>query len=241
MSGVTRYVVDNSIRFLGWLHQNQRIKLKEGGIVKVNLGCGLSVAPGWINIDGSPNAIAANLPKQLHKISYRISGAHQYYSLETYCSILGESEFIHHDLSYGIPLDDNTADFVYTSHFIEHLDRAVATRLLADVWRVLKPQGVLRVGVPDLAMAWVMYQRGEKERMLNDYFFIDGATGYSMHRYLYDYDMLSSLLSQLGFVEIARTQYQEGATPNLELLDNRAEYTLFIEARKPMSSLERNR
>lgn len=239
MSRIARTVVDQSIRFLGWLHKNQRIKLKAPGIAKINLGCGLTVAPGWINIDGSPNAIAANLPPQLQKISYRISGAHQYYSLETYRATLGENEFVHHDLSYGIPLDDNTADFIYSSHFIEHLDRHVARKLLADVLRVLKPNGVMRIGVPDLAIAWEMYQRGEKERMLHDYFFIDGATGYSMHHYMYDYEMMSSLLSDLGFVEIVRTQYQHGATPDLGVLDNRGEYTLFVEARKPVPALDR--
>ena len=32
------------------------------GVKAVNIGCGLSIAPGWINIDNSPNARLAKYP-----------------------------------------------------------------------------------------------------------------------------------------------------------------------------------
>jgi hypothetical protein len=33
------------------------------GAIALNLGCGLSIAPGWINIDNSPNARLAKYPR----------------------------------------------------------------------------------------------------------------------------------------------------------------------------------
>lgn len=232
-----RKLIDTVTRWVGWVRKNQCVSFPEVAPIKVNLGCGLSVAPGWINIDGSLNALAANMPSSLQKIAYKMSGSRQFFTEEAYLSILADNKFVHHDLSYGIPLADNSADFIYSSHFLEHLDRGIAKQLIAESFRVLRPNGVIRIGVPDLAYAWILYQRGEKERMLHDYFFIDGATGFSQHRYLYDSQMLGDLLLQCGFNCIQRTEFQQGITPDLVLLDNRLEYTLFMEAQKPNQSI----
>lgn len=105
--------------------------------------------------------------------------------------------------------------------------------LLDECYRALKPGGALRIAVPDLEHAWRMYQAGDKERMLHDYFFIDGATGFSQHRYLYDYEMLSQILKEMGYANIVRATIRQGIVPDLDLLDNRADYTLFVEAQKP--------
>ena len=229
-----RNVVDWITAAIGWLRRKQRIEVSALPCVKVNLGCGLSLAPGWINIDCSFNALAANAPRWLQPLAYRLSGAHNFYTEDDYCRTLRSNHFVHHDLSFSIPLGDRVADFVFSSHFLEHLDRLVARRLLLETYRILKPGGVVRIGVPDLEYAWVLYQRGDKARMLHDYFFIEGATGYSRHRYVYDYEMLSHILMEVGFVDVYRASFQQGWKPDLELLDNRADYTLFVEARRPL-------
>ncbi len=43
--------------------------------VRLNLGCGLSVAKDWVNIDGSLNALVAVMPSVLHGLMYRLTGA----------------------------------------------------------------------------------------------------------------------------------------------------------------------
>lgn len=57
---------------------------------------------------------------------------------------------LHHDLRKGVPFPDGSADAVYSSHVLEHLERDVVPAVLAESLRVLKPGGVLRVVVPDL-------------------------------------------------------------------------------------------
>ncbi|HEU5408918.1 MAG TPA: methyltransferase domain-containing protein [Nitrospira sp.] len=54
------------------------------------------------------------------------------------------------DLRQGLPLPDATCDAVYSSHTIEHFDRAGARRFLLECCRVLKPGGILRLVAPDL-------------------------------------------------------------------------------------------
>lgn len=215
-----------------WTRRNQRKRLANNGPVKLNLGSGLQVAKGWVNIDGSLNSLVAPTPRWIISLAYSFSGARQYYSKAFYCDTLRNNVFMHHNLHYGIPLEDQTADFIFSSHFLEHLDRASGRRLLEECFRVLKGDGVLRIAVPDLEYAWEMYRGGEKDHMLHDFFFTE-EIGFGEHRYAYDYEMLETLLRELGFGQIQRAEFQEGATPDLEFLDNREGYTLFVEARRP--------
>ena len=56
------------------------------------------------------------------------------------------------DLRRGLPLASNAADACYSSHVLEHLTRAEADPFIAEQFRVLRPNGVIRVVVPDLAV-----------------------------------------------------------------------------------------
>ncbi len=62
-----------------------------------------------------------------------------------------------HDLSKGIPFENDSVDAVYHSHFLEHLERAAAKDLLIEIRRVLKPGGVVRIVVPDFERACRSY------------------------------------------------------------------------------------
>jgi predicted SAM-dependent methyltransferase len=50
----------------------------------------------------------------------------------------------------GLDFPENTFDVVYSSHFVEHLDLKQLDRVLKEVFRVLKPRGIIRVATPDL-------------------------------------------------------------------------------------------
>lgn len=233
---VRRWAIGVTTAVLAWSHRRQRVP-PGASPVKVNVGCGLSVAEGWINIDGSISAWVAALPKPFHRLAYRLSGAHDYFTLDEYCRVLRHHRFVHHELAYGLPLADGTVDFILMSHLLEHLDRRQAASLLGECLRVLKEGGVIRVAVPDLEKAWRMYGRGEKERMLHDFFFVEALAAYAHHRWAYDFDLLGASLRAAGFTGIERCACGQGATPDLTALDNRAEYTLYVEARRPASEI----
>lgn len=231
MRGLRR-IVDTGTFCLGWLRRNRRLN-REGFAAPlcVNLGCGLAVAPGWVNIDGSLNALVASMPPVFHKLAYRFTGASAYYSREEYLRLLGGHVFVHHDLKYGVPFDDGSLDYVYSSHFLEHMMRHDARRLLEDSFRALRLGGVLRVIVPDLAYAVSLYRPGEGEEMLRQYFFVeDDDSYYARHKYMYDFESLSALLREIGYREISRMSYQTGQTPDIGTLDNRPEDSLYVEA-----------
>lgn len=228
---ILRSLVDSFSQTLGKVKRNQRVTLAGNEIVNLNLGCGLTVAPQWINIDGSLNALVSNLPSVFHKLAYRLTGARSYYSEAEYCRLLGQHVFVHHDLSFGIPFDDNTVACVYSSHFLEHLFLKDADFLLKESWRVLKPGGVVRICVPDLAYALKLYELGHKKEMLENYFFEKNDDSYyARHKYMYDYSLLSEALERAGFRGIRRCEFQQGGAPDLKILDQRPEETLFVEA-----------
>ncbi|HEY9673862.1 MAG TPA: methyltransferase domain-containing protein [Waterburya sp.] len=57
---------------------------------------------------------------------------------------------IAYNLNQGIPFPDASFDVVYHSHLLEHFPINAGESLMRECKRVLRPQGVLRVVVPDL-------------------------------------------------------------------------------------------
>ena len=62
----------------------------------------------------------------------------------------GRFNVISHDLVTGIPFAAESVDAVYHAALFEHIRRGDAANFLRETHRVLKPGGIVRVGVPDL-------------------------------------------------------------------------------------------
>lgn len=229
-----RRLIDFVISVLGKLKRNRRVSTSvdaRDGLVKVNLGCGLRVANGWLNIDGSLNALIASWPRWMHRLAYRYSGSHNYYSIEEYCGILENHAFLYHDLAISLPLYENSVDFIYSSHFLEHLFKDDAAALLKSCALALKPGRTIRISIPDLAYAVSLYGLGRKSEMLDDYFFVEGKGSYlARHKYMYDFELIKDVLEKAGFSNVTRCEYQKGETPDIQMLDVYPEVSLFVEA-----------
>jgi SAM-dependent methyltransferase len=143
-----RHLINYAERVLTWLRRFQRIT-PAPGIVKVNLGSGLYVAPGWINVDGSLKTALAGWPRPLLRLVYPLM-SNCSHSCEEFTELLHSNIFVNHNLQYGVPLPSDSTDYIFTSHVIHHLYKDQAHRLLTDIRRVLKPGGTLRVAVPNL-------------------------------------------------------------------------------------------
>jgi SAM-dependent methyltransferase len=131
------------------------------GATAINLGCGLSAAPDWINIDNSPNARLSKYPL-LKRLLWKLGVlSNPHYNVPWSRSIEV------HDLKKPLPYADSSIDYVYTSHFLEHLSHDDGQKLIGEVFRVLKPRGLVRVVVPDLAIGarhYVGHDAIESER-----------------------------------------------------------------------------
>ena len=57
---------------------------------------------------------------------------------------------IKNDLLKGINFPDNTFDVIYHSHVIEHIPKNKVFSFIQECYRVLKPEGIIRIVTPDL-------------------------------------------------------------------------------------------
>ncbi|MGI9517233.1 MAG: class I SAM-dependent methyltransferase [Pirellulaceae bacterium] len=79
---------------------------------------------------------------------------------EGWCNIdlvASDPRVLQYDIRRGLPFDDNSFDVVYHSHVLEHLTPQQGRDLLAECHRVLKPEGILRIVVPDLERIAQLY------------------------------------------------------------------------------------
>lgn len=52
------------------------------------------------------------------------------------------------DITKQLPFEDNSVDFIYTSHTVEHATTPDAVRFFTEAYRILKYNGTIRVVVP---------------------------------------------------------------------------------------------
>ena len=113
---------------------------------------------------------------------------------------------------FNLPYDDNSVDLIYASHVIEYFNRDEIKNTLSEWIRVLKPNGKLRLAVPNFESIVKIYNM--KEYSLDNclgllYGKMPMGDETIYHRPTYDYKSLSNLLSELGIKDIKRWDWRE--------------------------------
>lgn len=147
-----------------------------------------------------------------------------------------------HDLRTPLPYKNNSVDFIYNEHFIEHLTIQECMVVLSEFYRVLKPGGVLRISTPDLnylifkylffwkRQDWIKeYGYGwikTRAEMLNICFREWG------HKYLYNKKELERRLREAGFKKIYRQRLNNSNFIELINRETRKDSKLILETIK---------
>jgi predicted SAM-dependent methyltransferase len=146
------------------------------------------------------------------------------------------------DILAGLPLDDDAIDYAVSIHALPELHLDTQVSALRELRRVLKPGGVLRLGLPNLLNGVAAYERGER-----GYFLVpdeDAASigsklvlqlmWYGHIRTLFVPEFIEELLRAAGFPSIHHVGFQQTRSPFPEIvaLDNREDESLFVEAVK---------
>jgi predicted SAM-dependent methyltransferase len=163
---------------------------------------------------------------------------------------------IYLDLARRLPLPDASFAYVFGEHVIEHLAEGAGRRLLAELYRVTRPGGVLRLTTPDLRKYISLYEDRNSVTSLAEYTrYLDEITRKSHeracqvfndfmrlwgHQYIYDEDDLTAKLVAAGFREVVRREPGESPHEALCGLEghggaswiNRAE-AMCLEATRP--------
>lgn len=216
------------------------------GRLCVNVGCGRTTTPGWLNFD---NSLSVRLAA--HPLLVAIASAvgllkQDQQEFIAFVRKAGEIRFA--DAARRIPLGEGSVRLLYSSHMLEHLSRPDARRFLGEALRVLEPGGTLRLAVPDLALMAREYAgRGDADLFVQRTGLgRERPSGFSgrlrtslvgdrEHKWMYDGPSLCRLLESAGF-EGARV-VPAGATgaPDPGALDlrEREDESVYVEALRP--------
>lgn len=195
--------------------------------MKLHLGCANRPVPGWVNTDISPNVLVARIPgaaRMIHRLGRISDGRLDEHNR----GIWRDVRWL--DVSKRFPFPSKSVDAVFSSHLLEHLPPATAENCLRESYRVLAPSGVMRIGVPDLDLFVDEYDRANPDIFVARVFETGQSGSKNRHWWMYNEGSLTRALQGAGFSAISRRRYREGVCPDLELLDNRPEVTLYMEA-----------
>ena len=183
-------------------------KIRETNSKYIQLGCGNNIAEGFDNLDFYPMRF-----KEIF-----------------------QHKHIAHDLRKPLRYKNDTFLGAFTEHTLEHLYYDEAINLLKEIKRILKPGSIFRCTVPDLQKYIEFYNNGAKINFFKKFNFKAEAfynlTQNYGHRSVWDYEMLSSNLLEVGFNSVVQKKYKEGEDINLLLdLELRKDETLYVECK----------
>ena len=67
------------------------------------------------------------------------------------------------DARAKLKIPDDSIEYIYSSHFVEHLKHEELVFHLKECYRFLKPGGVLRIGVPEFPKVFKSYCMGDQK------------------------------------------------------------------------------
>ncbi|MBG6081158.1 class I SAM-dependent methyltransferase [Rubrivivax gelatinosus] len=144
------------------------------------------------------------------------------------------------DLCTGLPLADASVDYAVGMHLLQDIAWPELPAAVAELRRVLRPGGVLRLGLPDLDRAIDAYRHGDA-----GYFFVPDEHArdigaklvtqiiwYGSVRTPFTWGFTRELLQGAGWREVTRCAFGRSASawPGIASLDNRERESLYVEA-----------
>jgi predicted SAM-dependent methyltransferase len=196
---------------------------------KLHLGCGSNTPEGWLNLDGSWNAWLAKYPyiRKLLKFMHIVP--------QSLLDISWNQNIFIHDVRKPLPFSNDYFIAIYASHLLEHLYLEESKNLLRECYRILMPNAVLRMVVPDLKAIIMEYMAelansnkspdmtshaDKLNRMLLFrypqppsgniiYKMYNALTDFHLHKWMYDSDSLITYFKWAGFINVKEMQLHQ--------------------------------
>ncbi len=141
------------------------------------------------------------------------------------------------DAAKRFPIPDNSFDFVYSEHMIEHIPFSDGQNMLRECFRILRPGGVLRIATPSIGflLRLLSSDRGALERAYTEwsvknfvphapattpaFVFNHFVRGWG-HQFIYDRETLINALTMAGFKQIIEYEAGQSSHPMLSNLES---------------------
>lgn len=153
------------------------------------------------------------------------------------------------DLARPLPFPADRFRGIFSEHCLEHFPEVELAKILAEMHRVLRPGGRVRIVVPSLEIHVRRYLTActdtdeEPAQVINRVFYSGHDWMQSSrwlndgHHFIHDYASMAARLHAAGFEGVARVTHGAGNDPRL-LIDraDRAWESLYMEASKPATT-----
>ncbi|QQR96707.1 MAG: methyltransferase domain-containing protein [Sphingobacteriales bacterium] len=143
------------------------------------------------------------------------------------------------DATKKFPIQDNTFDFIFAEHMIEHITFDEAKLMLNECFRTLKPNGVIRLATPNLDnLALLLSDPTKKEHLEYIQFYVEKFYGkeypnipalqinkifYAFHhRFIHNFESLEYLLMSAKFNKIKKCQVYKSENEALKNIEKHA-------------------
>ncbi len=138
-----------------------------------NIGSGIFYHPYWTNIDY----------------------ATEYYSVDQ------KKPFINYDLTKleSFPIESSTAEIVYSSHTIEHVNDEAVRNMLMESHRILKTGGCIRLTAPDMTLDYRAYMNKD----LHFWYWRDNYSRPGKWEHIYKMPLSKASIEQLFLLHFA--------------------------------------
>ena len=147
------------------------------------------------------------------------------------------------DLRNPLPIEDNSIDYIFNEHFIEHLTVEESRESIQGFMRILKPGGVLRVAMPDLEDVFDLYsdKNWKKRPLIKNHGLefvktraelVNMSFSWWGHKWIYDWEELERRFEELGITKVKRCELRKSSHKELRNLEIREGSILIAEATK---------
>ncbi len=149
---------------------------------------------------------------------------------------------IKYDARGTIPYDDNSVDFIFSEHFIEHLNESEANYFFSECYRVLRPDSVMRTAtfnindIMKICLDWDKHKNSYsngifKDKGAIDFFNLAVYEG-NLHHYMYDHKEMIRIIKRAGFTKFNTPLRGSSSYLDLKNLEWRENSTCIVEAIK---------
>lgn len=197
--------------------------------IYVQFGCGLTAPKDWINFDASPTLKIQKIPlfgklvRRFHSVKF-------------------PDNVLYGDIIKGLPLKQDSVDYLFCSHTLEHLSLSDFRVALKNSYSLLKYGGSFRVIVPSLRNCAERYLEGLNTDSRGSIKFMEETMlgvvdrprgimgilksyyGNSHHLWMWDELSLKREMADVGFKNIVECSFHDINDPIYNQVEDRGRY-----------------
>ena len=105
-------------------------------------------------------------------------------------------------------MEKGSVDLIYCCHALEHFPREQSLGILCRWYEILKPQGILRISVPDMEAVFAHYFYWKDIRDLKGFIWGGQKDSNDFHKDGWDETFLTIALTSTGFVNVHKWDWK---------------------------------